>query len=433
MLNNARSVKARLFIMFAGCLAGLLLTEGLLVTHRVIKYGHVGWSELIAIRRKLPDDVIGGVGDRWENRLVLHPLFGYTYNPKDKDINNFGFHTRQHISLAECGYFFKNVSNKESLIIGIFGGSFAEMTGGEAEYLEKQLHDVLPSRKPIVVNFAIGGHALPQSAFIYLYFRQLFDIAVFVDGLNELWNYVENNRAGLPPEYAKGIHYIYKLSRQELTPIQFRRTSRIISLKDRINAITTLSLLPILKYSVFVHHVWGALQIYWTRNIAEESLAITKSYDANKNFFDTPDDTILDLAALEWASYHDLIHHAAGAQSAISIHLLQPNPFVPNSKILTPEEHRAVTNSYPINDYVMTGYPKLQARIRALRALGLIAEDLTDIFKTTAGAVWVDAAHTNQTGSRMVMDRIARLIKSNKDLVKAKPLHSEVKCRSSAT
>jgi hypothetical protein len=220
------------------------------------------------------------------------------------------------------------------------------------------------------MNFAIGGHALPQSVFVYMYFKELFDVVVFLDGLNELWNYVENNKAGFPPKYAKAVHYAYKVSRQELTPIQFERTSRIISLKRKTHTITSISLLPIIRQSLFVHYAWMALQIYWSRSIGEMSLDIEKAYKKGRKFFDVDDNTILNYAAHQWGRYHKAIHSLSSADGVLSIHLLQPNPFVPHSKILTPEEQKLVTSSYPIKDYVVNGYPKLKMEIANLRLQG---------------------------------------------------------------
>jgi hypothetical protein len=267
------------------------------------------------------------------------------------------------------------------------------------------------------MNFAVGGHALPQSAFIYIYFKELFDVAIFIDGLNEVWNYVANNKAGFPPEYAKASHYTFKISRQDLTPLQFERTSHIISLKRKIDNITSLSLLPIIRQSLFVHYAWRVLLSLWSRKVSALSYDIAESYKSNKRFFDTEDATIWSYAAHRWRRYHNLVHNLSSAEGTLSIHLLQPNPFVPDSKILTPEEQSRVERANRIKDYVVNGYPKLQAEIPNLRTQGLIVEDLTDIFRTVDTSIWTDGSHANEKGSRLVMDKIVELIKTNKNSI----------------
>ena len=413
-MKTLKKYRAHLTVLMASFFVAFFLAEGLLTVYRVVKHGKVGREEVIRVRRESRDDVVGGTAIRDENSQVLHPFFGYTYNPKDKDINNFGFWTKYDISLGKSGYSIKNTVRSELLVVGIFGGSFAGGIGSEREYLEEKLKPIFPGKKPVVLNFGVGGHALPQSALIYLYFKELFDVVVFIDGLNELWNYVENNKAGVPPEYAKAAHYIYKISRQELTPIQFERTSHIISLKHKIDKITALSLLPIIRQSLLVHHVWNALQTYWSRKVAETSLDIVKSYEKGRKFVDMDDDAILNYAAHQWGSYHKLIHDLSAIDGVLSIHLLQPNPFVPNSKILTPEEQYRVTHSFPIEQYVVNGYPKLQKEISGLRPQGLIVEDLTGVFKRIDTSVWGDSAHVYKEGNRLIAEKIVELIKANK-------------------
>jgi hypothetical protein len=238
-------------------------------------------------------------------------------------------------------------------------------------------------------------------------------VVVFIDGLNELWNYVDNNKVGVPPEYAKAVHYMYKISRQELTPVQFERTSHIMSLKRKIDTSTALSLQPLIRQSLFVHHAWNAVQTYWSRKVAETSLDIVKSYEDRPKFFDVDDDVILSHAARQWGKYHRLIHHLAAMDGALSIHLLQPNPFVPGSKSLTSEEKKRVNNSYPVREYVVNGYPKLQAEISNVHPQGLIVEDLTGVFKHIETSVWIDSAHVNKEGSRVIADKIVELIRTN--------------------
>jgi hypothetical protein len=400
-------------LLVASFLVAVFLAEGFLTIYRLVKHGRVGREEVIKVRQELPHDVLGDAGNRVENIMVLHPFFGYTHNTKDKGVNNFGFYTKYDVSLENSAYSIKNSVRSELLVVGIFGGSFARDIGTEYVYLEDKLKSIFPDKKLVVMNFGLGGHALPQSAFIYIYFKELFDVVVFIDGLNELWNYVDNNKVGVPPEYAKAVHYIYKISRQELTPIQFERTSHIMSLKRKIDNITSLSLLPIIRHSFFVHHVWNALQSYWSRKVAATSLDILKSYEDRPKFFDAEDDGILGHAARQWGKYHKLIHHLAAIDGALSIHFLQPNPFVPGSKSLTPEENNRVAKSYPVKEYVVNGYPKLQAEIANLRPQGLIVEDLTGVFKPINTSVWIDSAHVNKEGSRIIADKIVELIRTN--------------------
>jgi hypothetical protein len=159
------------------------------------------------------------------------------------------------------------------------------------------------------------------------------------------------------------------------------------------------------------------LQTHWSRKIAEISLGIVKGYERGEKFFDMDDDAILNYAAHQWGSYHKLVHHLSAIEGVLSIHLLQPNPFVPDSKSLTVEEENRIANSFPIRQYVVNGYPKLQTEISNLRQQGLIAEDLTGMFKSVDTSIWDDSAHVNEKGSRLVVDKIVELIGANKKLI----------------
>lgn len=418
MFEVVRRYLATLVLAIGSCVFGLLIVEALLTAHRAWKYRELARNEVIKVRRDMRHDAGADAGNRVENSMVLHPFFGYTYNPKDKGINNFGFYTKYDIALKNKKYSIKDSAGSDSLVVGIFGGSFARDIGNENEYIEKKLKSIFPRKKPVVINFAIGGHALPQTALIYIYFREMLDVFVFIDGLNEVWNYVENNRAGVPPEYAKAVHYMYKISREELTPLQFEITSKIVSLKRRTEAITKFSLLPFVRQSLLVHHAWNAFQNYWSKKIAELSVEVVRSYDNRKSFFHLNDDSILTHAAHQWAEYHKVVHYLAAEEGVLSFHVLQPNPFVPNSKKLTVQETKRVNSSYPVREYVVNGYPKLQAEMANLQAEGMIIEDLTSVFRLMEASIWIDSAHVSKVGARVIADRVVDLIKAKKNSVR---------------
>jgi hypothetical protein len=425
-----KKLRARSLLLAAAVLTAFLLVEVVLTAFHELAPGQASRHQLQSLRRQMLFDLMGAArpdSDRaFENRLVIHPLFGFTYNPNDEGVNNFGFRTGQDVWLGDSGYEIRGHSRGDFAVVGVFGGSFAEIIGGEHQYFESRLQGLFGSRKPLVMSFAVGGHALPQAAFIYLYFREMFDIIVFIDGLNELWNYVENNEAGWPPEYAKAWHFRYMLSRDELTPDNFEHTSTIVALKQRLRSMTELSLKPVLRSSLVVHRVWDALQMRWSRVIAEESLAIKSDYREGEKFFDQDDDRLLAHAARQWGRYHRLIDEVATSQGSLAIHLLQPNPFVPGSKALTREEVAKVRSSFPVEDYVLKGYPRLRREVSALKHHGLIARDLSYVFRKVRTPIWVDSAHVNRDGARQIIDRIASLIEDNRNAeARETPLQGE--------
>ncbi len=342
-------------------------------------------SKLMSYREKVLRSKGGNLTEpepaRGMNNMEIHPFFGYVHNPKLPGVNNFGFLTKYNMALLNGKYSLLNINKEKSFVVGIFGGSFAEEIGMESEFLEKEISALFPGKSPVVINFGIGGYALPQTAFVFIYFRDLLDVAVFVDGLNGIWNPIDNNNAGCPPEYAKAVDFQYKLSLNRMSPEVFMSTARILEKRKNIVSVTKISLLPFIKESLLTHYAW----VIWTglkeRGIFSDYLIIKNNYVNRGKFFNVSDDLILDSAAKRWKSYHSLIYNIASSQNILDLHLLQPNPFVEGSKPLTNEERRLINNSYPIKDIVIAGYPKLQRSVGELKKSGLIAEDLSFIFK----------------------------------------------------
>lgn len=378
---------------------------------------NVDKSELISYREKVLRNKGGDLAApdpaRGINNMEIHPFFGYVHNPKLPGVNNFGFLTKYNITLLNGKYSLLNINKEKAFVIGIFGSSFAEEVGHESEFLEKEISALFPEKVPVVINFGIGGHAFPEEAFIFTYFKELLDVAVFVDGLSEIWNLVDNNNAGCPPEYAKAVDFQYKLSLNRMSPEVFTSTARILAKRKSIVSAARASLLPIIKRSLLAHYVW----VMWTRlkerEIYLDFLTIKKSYESQGKFFDVSDDAILDFAVERWKSYHCLIHNIASSQNILNIHLLHPNPFVAGSKHLTNEERKLITNSYPVKDVVLVGYPKLQRSVMELKKTGLITEDLSYIFKEERKNIWIDSCHANKAGSEIILRKIAELIKNN--------------------
>jgi len=404
------------------------LRQGILVVLVILVFGEIilsviNFSELrsfgrqkeILDRQKVRDEELpmppgNKNGREFENRLVIHPFFGYVYNRDLNGINNFGFKMNQSIDLSDGRYCFKDIDRKQSLVVGIFGGSFAEQTAGYGEYLTKKFASAGLPKKVIVLNFAIGGYAVPQSVFAFLYFRELFDVVIFVDGLNEIWNPSENNKAGYPPEFAKAHHFKYLLSRSETSPAFFEAMLNTMHLKKQLHAITLASLLPVVRQSLVVHEIWKAAKINIENRINYQSWKIIKENDSAPDFFNISDEKIIKFSAVKWFEYHKLVHEAAVSSGIYDIHILQPNPYVPGSKRLTEEEQRAMKNSYPIGGYVKQGYPILRKAVLTLQGQGVTALDLTDVFKNSEESLWVDSCHINEMGYKIILDQVYGLL-----------------------
>lgn len=394
----------------------LALVEAVLSLHSRAKLGPDHRRRRITERRSfLSGERVGFDDPRrvWENSLRLHPLFGYTFNPRISGVNNYGFICPHDFGLREGGYYLEDAPTN-SLVVGFFGGSFAEITALQTSgYVENRLRALYPNRDPVVVNLAIGGHALPQSAFIFLYFSSMIDIAIFADGVNEPWNYLNNNLAGYPPEFAKATHYEYKISLNALTPERLALTRRIVRARGDLGRITSLSLLPVIRASMISQYAWVLMAARLDQRIATDMQTVKKSYMTNnQTFYEFTQDDLIRLAASRWAQFHDLIHWICIKEGILDIHVLQPSPYGHEAKrAMTAEEDEIMKRDETNTRVAVTkAFPVMRDLLSNLHAQGLHTLDLSRVFSNETAQVWTDPWHVNEAGGMKVADAICDLI-----------------------
>ena len=111
-----------------------------------------------------------------------------------------------------------------------------------------------------------------------------------------------------------------------------------------------------------------------------------------------------------WMRCQRLISEQAKAMGTLSVHFLQPNQYVPGSKIFTEEEMEVALERGPFcyRDAVERGYPLLSERIKVLAGEGIPAVDLTPIFRDEKRSVYADkCCHFNQLGWDLIADAMA--------------------------
>ena len=136
MSSGPRWLMERAFLVVGGLMIGLLLAETVATYWRMAKHGSAKRGVLIETRRSQKPTV--DEEQRYKG-TVLHPLFGYIFDPKRQGINNFGFKTEYDISLSDQGYVIQDQIERDLLVVGIFGGSFAYLTGELSDDLERKL------------------------------------------------------------------------------------------------------------------------------------------------------------------------------------------------------------------------------------------------------------------------------------------------------
>jgi len=345
-------------------------------------------------------------GHAYDSLLKIHPFFGYVHNQKFPGANNFGFPSHHDFDISPEGY---SVAPSEDgdlrppLVVGIFGGSFAHYVGWHGPFMEELLEKEFPDRRPCVVSMAIAGHALPQTGFIYQYFQGMFDVVIFIDGLNELWNPWENNNAGLPPEYAKAAHFQYKLSLAELSQERLQQSQAIIDLKRKRLDLTRTSLRQSVCQLVLTHRIWRGLDTRWTNDSLELERDLKNSYFDGVRLLDWELEDSFKFSANRWREWHGRIDSMCSKSDTLFLHYLQPNPHVSDSKRhLTDSEKHAMHHTLAIEDYVVRGYPVLRKVMNELATSSNPIRDMTQVFLDVETEIWWDAAHPTQPGQEIV-------------------------------
>ena len=138
--------------------------------------------------------------DKWNLAFLPNPVFGYTLNPNQVGVNNFGFRSK---------YQFPYVKKSNEIVIGLYGGSIAD---GIAEELELSLNAKnVSAKKIIILNFAIGINQQPFTLFQLLHSIDWVDRVIVLDGV--LDKIKENNyESNYPIEFGTFYPILYSMN-----------------------------------------------------------------------------------------------------------------------------------------------------------------------------------------------------------------------------
>lgn len=327
-------------------------------------------------------------GGAWESSsLALHPFFGYVGRGF---VNRFGFFGVHDITLRNE----RLTVPDADIVVGLFGGSLAGQVAGNVTDIEKMLAPLFPGKRVAFLSFALPGHAMPQAYFIYAYFREVVNVAIFLDGLNEIWNPVVNNQSGVPPVFAKAAHY-RALSAGDPRP-------RIVH--ERLARYTRASLWAAWRRSALAHLAWAAYRQYAMRELA--GLDEPEEFSP---FFRVSEKEILGVGARNWEDYHRMAESLARSRGTLTVHALQPT-LLYGGKPLTGKEQAIAVEYSALARLVGESYPGLRARLAALKRDRFAVADLTEIFAREPEEMWIDAAHVNERGRERLVRAIVQAV-----------------------
>lgn len=343
----------------------------------------------------------------------LHPFFGFVLQRDRPPGNNHGFWSKVD---------FPYVPADDELVVGVFGGSVAvqvAFTGASRNILERRFAELAARRgfkSARVLSLAESGWRQPQSFYAFIYYLSMVDVAVFLDGFNE----VNQLSPRYWPERYPWPNMWRALSSGGVDPEELVLAGEISGLSRLAGRWTELLSGPILGRSAILHCVWreGAKRIMRALDARRERLDVlqaTKS-DYTSLLAATPEE-----AADRVDDYYDFYDRLSRLQWEIArsegvayFHFLQPSHLDLDSKPWSAEERSRQASDYEHRAKgISRHYDRLQAMTDRLASAGVPVHNLRYIFRDVPKTVYVDeTVHLNGYGlsllANAMMDRVER-------------------------
>ncbi|MGE5340203.1 MAG: hypothetical protein ACM3SY_01860 [Candidatus Omnitrophota bacterium] len=398
-------------------------------------------------KRVVAMDKVESVKERQLTDKRVHPFFGYTYRAgaghTDNDINetnetnktnNYGFICPYDVPLQR--------ENSAWYFIGIFGGSVADdfyRLGTQRLTERLKRHPFFADKDLIFLNFAMGGYKQPQPLQIMTYFLSIgqpLDMALNIDGFNDLVFCFNNNRLGVD---------IGMPSAQHLLPLRDILDSGALT-GEKLNAIWTIHQCKRRYFRMKdIQRHTPLASVYWM--VAAVSSHLYRTYQTELARFDrlidspsgrdsilnvkfTPairdESLLLSEVTAFWSRCSRMMNGlmTAGSKDGIEnsnensngnlnkkrmyFHFLQPNQYFSAKPFSAEETRSALMNDSAYAFLVKKGYPSLIREIANLTQNHVNAFDATGVFDTVRETIYIDnCCHFNELGNRLLADYMA--------------------------
>ena len=324
---------------------------------------------------------------------VLHPYVGFVRNPSADDKENM---------LSRSGPF--PARGKEEILIAVTGGSVARQFCSEgAPVLQAKF-----PQKTRLFCLADNGYKQPQQLMLVTYLLSAgaqFDVLINLDGFNEIvLPVIENLPKKVHPSYPRkwffrtGALYDEQSLADMGGLVWLRRTrTRLVEFFEK----------PPVRWSAAASVLWECLDRWFEK---QEYLVYAVLYarptgmawfeqtgppyqaDSNEKLYG-------DLSEL-WFQSSLQLHYLCEANGIRYFHFLQPNQYVPGSKLFSAEERtQFISDESPYRVPAEAGYPYLIRAGRRLRERGVRFRDLSMLFEKETQTVYKDSCcHLNSYG-----------------------------------
>jgi len=346
--------------------------------------------------------------------VVLHPYFGFVINPAGRGVNELGFFRDSPLT--------RRSSDKRSILFT--GGSVADQV---YQHGQEALRDALRERGDFrgrrieVLTTAVGGYKQPQQMMVLAYLLSRgadFDVVVNLDGFNEIDSSLDNVMTGINPYYP----HTWKLhARLGLDTRASAALGRIEILREERARLRGWFARPLLRSSAFSLVLWDFLDRSRDGEIRHRTAELEAMLDeehpppqvAGPPYEHVSDERFFTEVAQFWAQSSLHMARLCEEHGIAYVHALQPNQYLPGSKVFTEEEREvAYDETFPGIERVPLAYPMMIEHGRELRRdHGVNFVDLTPIFADEERTVYNDfCCHVNQLGAETMARAIAAAI-----------------------
>jgi hypothetical protein len=354
------------------------------------------------IRGLIGDDAGGEPG---RSNVTIHPYFGFGNPP------GFNFLERD----------IPDQTDPEVALVGITGGSVStHMYDHSRRRLERALAEtgIFGDRTVHVIRIGETAWKQPQQLMSATYYYAMggrLDLLINLDGHNEVVDPQQN--------FVRGVYFAYPwlwypMTADLLGSGESLRTNGELTFLRRLrgDAAYTAAHLP---FSILARTLWALTDRVIERRIAERyaDLAALEANDKQRRPFyragpkdpARTHDELLTASVRVWRDSTIQLDRLVEGNHGRYFHFIQPNQYVPGSKVLTPEERRDAYK--PPNEGIDKGYPLLLREVEGLNRAGVSVVSLTDVFRDVEETVYVDSCcHLNPRGSDILAEAIAKAV-----------------------
>ena len=363
------------------------------------------------------------------NSEAIHPYLGWVHNPQvTQPVSLFG----KSIPVNSLGFKDPNESihqrSPDRFIVGILGGSVAWQTSvAGSEIIKAQLksHPAIQGREIIIVRLATPGYKQPQQVMALNYIQVMggeFDAIINIDGYNEVaLALIENAYSEISIAYPRAWS---ARTISALNPASYATAAKLLQLRGSRQQSAQSLLHSKFRWSPLRNLIWLAIDQSRRAEITELGMEVSRN---QKHSFlnhgppaTDPSDPALKSAVINlWKRSSVQLQHLCHATNTIYLHVLQPNQYVTNSKVLSKhEQETAYDPQQDLGIAIAELYPQLLTEVDWLKSFGVEFSDQTMLFQNETDTIYSDPfCHYNQRGNEMLAEAVAsellRLLPTN--------------------